>query len=299
MENSFARLFRTSKYASLQPAQVITAPKSQRAVGNWGLKQALPSDLRAQYIKVQQHDDPDTKSAVVSMASDEVSSIARWKELFPAPAKQPPVSLRYTSSLVKPVTVDDGNVKKVTFQQTEAQPQRINLRRISHKEYRDLVEKARRLSPEWRKQINAGLKSSSDGVDFLNITTEVESVPVHPPVYHLDPSSAHQGRMIPIPVRGRILNRLSIQNSYSVGIAGFVAYLPTSSVAVVSQSKSEAIFYVVDVDFDHQGRHVITVNDRKPPEMRSSSSAEFLTGRIGQDPQTAAQILNLGKRPSN
>ncbi|KAJ3178707.1 hypothetical protein HDU85_005110 [Gaertneriomyces sp. JEL0708] len=101
---SFATLFRRSPFASLPKAspvssspptgpiapapsalptrQSLSAPRANRARGDWGLKHSLPSDLPLSFIAVKEFDHTWTKDVEYESAAERVFLLRRWKETF-------------------------------------------------------------------------------------------------------------------------------------------------------------------------------------------------------------------------
>lgn len=265
MDQSFGALFRASKVAAFDPRQVLTASKPNRAVGNWGLKRSLPRDLSLRYIKLDTHKgvlDDRNKAAAYKSASDDVSAMQRWFELFPPPADIPPMRIKLLQENSLPASSSGGG---------GAGPPR-NLSTMPKAEFAELVQEAERLKSDWRHKKTQTNQRNTDPnllTSFMNVSIHADVTPVHPPHYTISKRSDKFviNSSLPnyVPVKGRFLNQLGC-HGWAIGIAGFVGYLDPSSAQNTGKVGQNGLanFFVSEATFDHKGRPEITVKLNVP-----------------------------------
>ncbi|KAJ3065035.1 hypothetical protein HK102_008048, partial [Quaeritorhiza haematococci] len=253
MDQSFSRLFRASKFASLDLSgrQVLTTPQTLRTVGEWGTKRSLPRNLKTVYIRIPSHDDA-YKRTVVKGATGDVGAMMRWKENFP-PMKK---------GFALPEVVEEVGGEEAEGRKRFEEPP-LEIQKVSEVEFERLVKYAKSVREEWIKAVEAGQYTRDEWDKFLNVRTATRSSKggqstmddirfrnsyrqegegisfVHPPVYRTrTPSTTTTAGdastptpMITYKVKGRVLNKVDYpQQGYAIGVAGYVAFLPLSEV---------------------------------------------------------------------
>lgn len=192
MEKSFAKILRSSRLSSFDPAipQVYVLKRSAASTGNWGFKRNLPTVVRTNLITVQALDTAEHQTPWRS-AQESTLFVKCWKENFPAsnsPAPQP-----------------------------EKLPRNIAAMRSG--EWKHFLSEATTRKTEWRDTKNLGENNSL--LAFLEATDSTDPntlPPIVGPIYSSVPEPETWR------VKGRILNH--DRAGYAVGIAGVVAFLP-------------------------------------------------------------------------
>lgn len=251
MSQSFASLFRASSFASLDAAgnQALTAPPAARAVGNWGLKHDLPKNTATRYVKINKHDHPWTKAPDYKSASGKVMLLRRWKELMPPVTSEPEARAHALASFARDTDAGPDAEKDLP-------PTGRDLSKMSADEWNATAKKARELAGTRRKAPWFELLDVQESSSFYG-SSSPKAVPIHPPSYRIDSSSNKEDQVI---VKGRILNHLNVKTSFSVAVAGIVAYLPSIDRNSVLGSSTSADrgsledFVVRRAEFDEFGR---------------------------------------------
>ncbi|KAI9104627.1 hypothetical protein DFS34DRAFT_603887 [Phlyctochytrium arcticum] len=268
----FGSLFRSSAFASLDAGsrQALSAPRRQRANGNWGLKHDLPKDIRPTFVQISALDDPLTKAGKVQSAGPRVRLIQRWNEVMPPVVGEPAARREALSSFYS--DPDSGAP-------TDApKPEYLNIAALPRDQWRAKVAEARRLAnqkageqadlvQDLHLRVNKD-KNYSDipasnsifAAKPLNDPNPIApgaTTPVHPPTYRYLPAKLNaQGTKKDTPdhlVKGRILNNNTARVQHmSVGIGGVVAHLPYNKSSEVRDFSRETLheFIVQHAEFN-------------------------------------------------
>lgn len=258
-EQSFARMFRTSKFTSMHAPppprnnarihpgtsnqhQLLTTSRACRAEGEWGLKHTLPRTLNHHVLRALRVDEPSEKKPVYASAGYLYTQVHRWRENMLAPVK--PFPLPVTPAPVPLAALDylpsgASTAASLSIGTSSHTSSPKYLGDMSRREYARLLVRAKHLAPVWRRLVDNGVYAPQDWHRFLNVSCE----PIapfdskddgasfsHPPTYKLREmatlsSMASTSTSSSFPssntdfVRGRILNKLFDDNNHCVGVS--------------------------------------------------------------------------------
>ncbi|KAJ3035713.1 hypothetical protein HDV00_003474 [Rhizophlyctis rosea] len=308
--------------------------KPQMKKNEEGLLYYTNSGRPLKQVQVKTLDDELTKGPKYDWTGKRVGMIQRWKENFPAPSEIP--EARYwalaafdhelpdtqsSSPLSRPTTITTTTTTTLTptsstsqtiSSKSEILPQNAPkpyVEAMSQTQWLNLLQKARRRSPEFRSLVSQRRADPLSYAQHLDVSiTErghtslplrsVPTVPVHPPVYTVDRSlPLKEGQK----VWGRILNQLSPgsrggyqdAHGWAVGIAGIVAYMPRSNAPSDLRDMvrdTYELFTIKVARHDSQGRPEVVVS------MRDES---IMSGPASTTAETWANLfIDMGKQPA-
>ncbi|KAJ3028253.1 UNVERIFIED_CONTAM: hypothetical protein HDU68_002060 [Siphonaria sp. JEL0065] len=314
---SFAQLFRSSKLATITynpgsiAPHVIRGTDANRvrgeqscrriqqltssslpyvtllAIGEWGLKHTLPTDLNPSTVLVSSLDHPTKRSCEFRTATKDVAQLHRFRKLFGA---------------------------FLSLNSVAQKSEKVDLARISDKEFQELVKKAREFytskkEGSWEEELGVDCKGSASGL-------------IHPPFYWAPTAVVPEERTVflsSVPEQQQQQQAqdhqkdpqtVPINARHAVGMSGYVAFLPDAEVSSgFSQRRqsasgkeimnrefadqherkpgNEITVYVQNVQWDDvAGRWRIGVTQKNPAEQgrlfdlpSGSGSGENMTSR--------------------
>lgn len=291
---SFANLFRKSKLNTLDSGlkQILSAPAKQRTQGNWGLKHWMPGHIKSRCINLYNKDGIDKEDWVSWKSADQVflRREAFIENFLPFLASEHLSALSSQKNSLKSISGLFQNSDNLIGDK-ESKPEAKSMSNILGK--RSI---AKMNSSDFASYIDA-LKSRIQK-KYPNYVMTGTETSVHPPYYFYHSGSSKKVpsnniehplmcklkdaerncnlKSSAIQVTGRILGRHSfreartnrIVSGYTVGIAGFVAYLPenkfvyTPGMAGGAQGRRGPLkqFFIDYISFDSQGRPQIELS---------------------------------------
>ncbi|KAJ3294634.1 hypothetical protein HK104_003452 [Borealophlyctis nickersoniae] len=333
MDQTFSTIFRSSRLAALQPNQVIRVPASSASTGTLGLKYpypVVPKAFNPVYVTCENLDDPVLKRAQYRPAVHKVQAIKMWKENFPPPGEVP-IARKWAMDSFKgdeikerirelkeqakglkegetPSSSPHDRTKSDIFDSTTDKP----VAYLTPEEYSLALTYARARGPSFRRDLATRQATVSSVPEALHLKfdqdpstrgrrtfvriTPPPDVPVHPPVYTVDPVAAKR----PHKVWGRILNPVNGGAGHAVAVAGIVAYLPgkeinESGAGSWSSRSQMREFYVRLARHDGQGRPEVVLS-MQPPGIKEKDNAALKTiaGLTGLGANDGASVWGKG-----